>query len=108
DDPIACLNKAMAFLTAVASSSAAFETEDLDTYDFDCHDVSNAKAVLMANISNYGSDVISEVTHSKTYLHDMENQSVHAMQVFEQSPVMDLANNEIYSHSNIISYSQHW
>ncbi|GKD49946.1 hypothetical protein Tco_1278922 [Tanacetum coccineum] len=60
-----------------------FLTEDLDTYDSDCDDISNAKAVLMANISNYGSEVISEVPHSKTYLNDMENQSVHAMQDFE-------------------------
>nr|GEW74393.1 hypothetical protein [Tanacetum cinerariifolium] len=52
----------------------AFQTEDLDTYDFDCDDVSNAKAVLMTNISNYGSYVISEVPHSETYLNDMENQ----------------------------------
>ncbi|GKF44808.1 retrovirus-related pol polyprotein from transposon TNT 1-94, partial [Tanacetum coccineum] len=36
------------------------ETEDLDAYDSDCDDVSNTKAVLMANLSNYGSDVISE------------------------------------------------
>ncbi|GKF49696.1 hypothetical protein Tco_0142947, partial [Tanacetum coccineum] len=45
----------------------------------DCDDISNAQAVLMANISNYGSDVISEVRHSETYLNDMENQSVHPM-----------------------------
>nr|GEV81841.1 RNA-directed DNA polymerase, eukaryota [Tanacetum cinerariifolium] len=31
--------------------------------------------VLMANISNYGSDVISEVPHYETYLNDMENQN---------------------------------
>nr|GEZ22773.1 hypothetical protein [Tanacetum cinerariifolium] len=37
-----------------------FQTEDLDAYGFDCDDVSNAMAVLMANLSNYGSDVISE------------------------------------------------
>ncbi|GKF38078.1 hypothetical protein Tco_0118139 [Tanacetum coccineum] len=54
-------------------------TEDLDTYDSDCDDLSNAQAVLMANISNYGSDVISEVPHFETYLNDIENQSVHAM-----------------------------
>ncbi|GKE52730.1 hypothetical protein Tco_1487886, partial [Tanacetum coccineum] len=36
-------------------------TEDLDTYDSDCDDISNAQAVLMANISNYGSNVISEM-----------------------------------------------
>ncbi|GJZ08201.1 retrovirus-related pol polyprotein from transposon TNT 1-94 [Tanacetum coccineum] len=80
---------------------------DLDTYDSDCDDVSNAKAVLMANISNYGSDVISEVPHSETYLNDMENQSVHAMQDFKQSPVVDFTDNEIHSDSNIIPYSQY-
>ncbi|GJT00229.1 hypothetical protein Tco_0821398 [Tanacetum coccineum] len=31
---------------------AAFQTEDLDAYYSDCDDVSNAKAVLMANLSN--------------------------------------------------------
>nr|GFB61845.1 hypothetical protein [Tanacetum cinerariifolium] len=34
-------------------NNAAFQTEDLDTYDSDCDDLSNAQAVLMANISNY-------------------------------------------------------
>nr|GEU92232.1 hypothetical protein [Tanacetum cinerariifolium] len=138
DDSISCLNKAMAFLIAVASSrfhstnnqlrtssntinqatiqdgkvtvqqvqgrqgqnyfdeeqlaflvdpriptdqaqtiipdNADFQTEDLDTYDFDCDDLSTAQMVLMANISNYGSDVISDVPNSKTYLNDMDNQ----------------------------------
>ncbi|GJW55948.1 hypothetical protein Tco_0100033 [Tanacetum coccineum] len=41
-------------------NTVAFQTEDLDAYDSDCDDVSNAKAVLMTNLSNYGSDVISE------------------------------------------------
>ncbi|GJW73679.1 retrovirus-related pol polyprotein from transposon TNT 1-94 [Tanacetum coccineum] len=59
-------------------------------------------AVLMANISNYGSDVISEVPHSDSYYNDMDNQSVHAMQDFEQTPVVDFSNNEIHSDSNII------
>nr|GEU75415.1 hypothetical protein [Tanacetum cinerariifolium] len=54
-------------------NNAAFQTEDLDTYDFDCDDISNAKVVLIANISNYGSDVISKVPHSETYLNDLEN-----------------------------------
>ncbi|GJU40234.1 hypothetical protein Tco_1193191 [Tanacetum coccineum] len=42
-------------------NNAAFQTEDLDAYDSDCDDVSNAKAVLMGNIFNYGFDIISEV-----------------------------------------------
>ncbi|GJV58870.1 retrovirus-related pol polyprotein from transposon TNT 1-94 [Tanacetum coccineum] len=159
DDPIACLNKAMAFVTAVASSrgdkgkiilvlliramlqvqreiqqvdkqellnattakvkdiwlgntlsqsdqgilhdlgiptdqaqtiiphNVAFQIEDLDTYDSDCDDLSTAQAVLMANISNYGSDIITEVPNSETYLNDMDNQSVHALQDFEQTQV---------------------
>ncbi|GJT73100.1 hypothetical protein Tco_1032386 [Tanacetum coccineum] len=134
DDPIAYLNKAMAFLTAVASSrgdkvkvilvlgirvmllvlgetmqvdrqgllnATTVKTEDLDTYDSNCDDIFDAKAVLMANISNYGSDIISEVPHSETYL----NQGVHAMQNFEQTPVVDFTDNEIHCDSNIIPYS---
>ncbi|GJR64215.1 retrovirus-related pol polyprotein from transposon TNT 1-94 [Tanacetum coccineum] len=147
DDPIACLNKVMAFLTVVASSRFPFtnnllitssnprnqatiqdgsvilvlpiramllvqgeilqvdrqellnattaKTEVLDNYDSDCDDLSTAQAVLMANISNYGLDVISEVPHSETYLNDMDNQSVHALQDFEQSPVIDFPDNKI-------------
>ncbi|GKG54488.1 hypothetical protein Tco_0560143, partial [Tanacetum coccineum] len=57
----------------IIPNTDAFQTEDLDTYDNDCNDISNAQAVLIANISNYGSDVISEVPLSDTYLNDMEN-----------------------------------
>ncbi|GKC26136.1 hypothetical protein Tco_1033430, partial [Tanacetum coccineum] len=89
----------------IIPNNAAFQTKDQDTYDSDCDDISNAKAVLMANISNYGSDVISEVPHSETYLNDMENLGVHAMQDFEQPPVVDFTDNEIHSDSNIIPYS---
>nr|GEZ00907.1 hypothetical protein [Tanacetum cinerariifolium] len=63
----------------IIPNNAAFQTEDLDTYDSDCDDILNAKVVLMANISNYGSDIISDVPHSKTYLNDIEDESVHAM-----------------------------
>nr|GEW26608.1 hypothetical protein [Tanacetum cinerariifolium] len=41
----------------IIPNNAAFQTEDLDIYDSDCDDISNVKAILMANISNYGSDV---------------------------------------------------
>ncbi|GJV48758.1 retrovirus-related pol polyprotein from transposon TNT 1-94 [Tanacetum coccineum] len=143
DDPIAYLNKAMAFLIVIASSRVTLQQVQgrqglsysgtgyksnatssrgnnasgqarvvkcyncQDIYDSDCDDISNAKAVLMTNISNYGSDVILEVPHSKTYLNDMGNQSVHAMQDFEQILVVDFTNNEIHSDSNIIPYSQY-
>nr|GEV11262.1 retrovirus-related Pol polyprotein from transposon TNT 1-94 [Tanacetum cinerariifolium] len=96
DDPIAYLNKAMAFLTAVVSlrgnnasrqekvsdgqavqtiipNNVAFQTKDLDTYDSDCNDVSNVKAVLMANIFDYGSDVILEVSSKKAKIVESKN-----------------------------------
>nr|GEZ27976.1 hypothetical protein [Tanacetum cinerariifolium] len=161
DDPIACLNKEMAFLTAVASSrgnttsgqarvvkcynyegeghmarqctqpkrqrnaawykekamlaeaheaeqildeeqleflvdpgipagqariiiphNAAFQTEDLNTCDSDCDDLSNAQAILMANISNYGSEVISEETVEDTNL--QAQQDLMILSVIEQ------------------------
>ncbi|GKB87209.1 hypothetical protein Tco_0959481, partial [Tanacetum coccineum] len=44
----------------IIPNTVAFQTGDLDTYDSDCDDIWNAQAVLMANISNYGSNVISE------------------------------------------------
>nr|GEZ38379.1 hypothetical protein [Tanacetum cinerariifolium]GEZ38383.1 hypothetical protein [Tanacetum cinerariifolium] len=81
------------------------QTEDLDAYDSDCDDVSNAKAVLMANLSNYGCDVISDVPHFEPYHNDMDNQSVHAMQDFEQVHAVVFIDNEITSNSNIILYS---
>ncbi|GKA75009.1 hypothetical protein Tco_0781387 [Tanacetum coccineum] len=91
----------------IITHNAAFQTEDLNTYDSDCDDLSNAQVVLMANISTYGSDVILEVPNFETYLNDMDNQCVHALQDFEQSPVMDFTDNEISSDSNIIPYSQY-
>nr|GEW51776.1 hypothetical protein [Tanacetum cinerariifolium] len=48
--------------------------KDLDTYDFDCDDISNAKEVLMASISIYGSDVILEEMANK----EKNNESVTA------------------------------
>nr|GEU54664.1 hypothetical protein [Tanacetum cinerariifolium] len=47
------------------------------------HGIRIKQSVLMANISNYGSDVISEVPHSETYLNDMENQ------ILEETMQMD-------------------
>ncbi|GJU41702.1 hypothetical protein Tco_1194659 [Tanacetum coccineum] len=46
-------------IQTIIPNNAAFQTEDLDTYDSDSDDILNAKAVLMANIyQSYGSDVI--------------------------------------------------
>ncbi|GKC61145.1 hypothetical protein Tco_1088743, partial [Tanacetum coccineum] len=41
-------------------SPAAFQTDDLDVFYSDCDDVPSTKAFLMANLSSYNSDVLSE------------------------------------------------
>ncbi|GJX29793.1 hypothetical protein Tco_0237872 [Tanacetum coccineum] len=58
----------------IIPNNVVFQTEDLDTYHSDCDDISNAKAILMANISNYGSDVILEENANK----EQNNESVTA------------------------------
>ncbi|GKC18872.1 hypothetical protein Tco_1021022 [Tanacetum coccineum] len=88
-------------------NTAAFQTEDLDAYDSNCDDVSNAKVVLMANLSNDGSNVIAKAPHHEPYHTDMDNQSMHTMQGFEHTLVVDFTDNEITSDSNIIPYSQY-
>ncbi|GKF47970.1 retrovirus-related pol polyprotein from transposon TNT 1-94, partial [Tanacetum coccineum] len=67
--------------------------------------VAKAKAVLMANLSNYGSDVLFEVPHSENTHNDMLNQSVQEMLYSEQTHLVNYPDNEITSDSNIITYS---
>ncbi|GJZ79675.1 retrovirus-related pol polyprotein from transposon TNT 1-94 [Tanacetum coccineum] len=55
--------------------NAAFQTDDLDAYDSDCYDISLAKAVLMANLSSYGTNVLSEYSVDKKYF-DIQKKEV--------------------------------
>ncbi|GKD89463.1 copia protein [Tanacetum coccineum] len=87
--------------------NSAFQTDDLDTYDSDCDDLSSAKAVLMANLLSCYPEVLSEVPYSNSYPNDMINQDVQEMQYSEQTHVDDFEDNEIHSGSNIIPYSQY-
>ncbi|GKC38770.1 hypothetical protein Tco_1051154 [Tanacetum coccineum] len=76
--------------------NAALQTEDLDTYDSYCDDLSTAKAVLMANISNYGSDIILEANK------EQKNESITAelerykerIKIVEQRLNIDLSSRE--------------
>ncbi|GJX14646.1 hypothetical protein Tco_0206404 [Tanacetum coccineum] len=69
--------------------NAAFQTNDLNTFESDYDEPPCAKAVLMANLSSYDSNVISE------------------MYYYEQ-PTFDPASDiEITSDSNIISCDQY-
>ncbi|GJU88354.1 retrovirus-related pol polyprotein from transposon TNT 1-94 [Tanacetum coccineum] len=79
------------------------KTEDLDAYDSDYDDGSNAKAVLMANLSNYGSYVISKEAVQDTNLYAQQDlmilsviEQIYKEQVktFEQCPNIDLSTRE--------------
>ncbi|GJU14400.1 hypothetical protein Tco_1142366 [Tanacetum coccineum] len=87
--------------------NAAFQTEDLDAYYSDCDDLSSAKAILMANLSSYDSDVLSEVPYSDAYPNDMLNQDVQEIPYSEQTHIVDSLDNEIHNDSNIIPRSQY-
>ncbi|GJT65105.1 hypothetical protein Tco_1016585 [Tanacetum coccineum] len=92
---------------SVITHNAAYQADDLDAYDSDYDEISTAKAVLMANLSSYGSDVLSEVPISDNTNNDMLNQSVQEMSYSEPSHFVEHLENEIHSDSNIISYSQY-
>nr|GEU78779.1 retrovirus-related Pol polyprotein from transposon TNT 1-94 [Tanacetum cinerariifolium] len=61
---------------SIVTHNATYQADDLDAYDSDCDETSTAKTVLMANLSSYGSDVLSEVPYSDNTHNDMLNQSV--------------------------------
>ncbi|GJZ92366.1 hypothetical protein Tco_0664431 [Tanacetum coccineum] len=92
---------------SVITHNVAYQADDLDAYDSDYDEISTAKAVLMANLSSYGSDVLSEVPISDNTHNDMLNQSVQEMPYSEPSHFVEHPDNEIHSDSNIIPYSQY-
>ncbi|GJW83341.1 retrovirus-related pol polyprotein from transposon TNT 1-94 [Tanacetum coccineum] len=92
---------------SVITHNAAYQADDLDAYDSVCDEISTAKAVLMANLSSYGLDVLSEVPISDNTNNDMLNQSVQEMPYSEPSNFVEHPENEIHIDSNIIPYSQY-
>ncbi|GJW03429.1 retrovirus-related pol polyprotein from transposon TNT 1-94 [Tanacetum coccineum] len=88
----------------VITYNAVYQADDLDAYDSYYDDISTAKAVLMANLSSFGSDVLSEVPHSENNHNDMLNQSVQEIPYSEETYLVNYPENEITSDSNIIPY----
>ncbi|GJT18854.1 hypothetical protein Tco_0877560 [Tanacetum coccineum] len=79
-DPLA-LGRQSSFAAGTSGTRAnisgiAYQEDDLDAYDSDCDDFTTTNAVLMANLSSYGSDVLSEVPHSEITHNDMLNQTI--------------------------------
>ncbi|GKF40586.1 hypothetical protein Tco_0123928, partial [Tanacetum coccineum] len=76
-----------------------YQVDDLDAYDSDCDDFSTTKAVLMTNLSSYGSDVLFEneitsdrniIPHSQ-YLLETQNTAVQDTIYSTQQDVMILS-----------------
>nr|GEY01892.1 hypothetical protein [Tanacetum cinerariifolium] len=44
----------------VVTNNAAYQADDLDAYSYDCDELNSAKIALMANLSHYGSDNLTE------------------------------------------------
>nr|GEU89760.1 hypothetical protein [Tanacetum cinerariifolium] len=58
------------------TTNAIFQTNGIDSFDSDCNEVPAAQTSFMANLSDYDSDVLSEIPNYNTY---------HDNTVFEQN-----------------------
>ncbi|GJR10549.1 hypothetical protein Tco_0793201 [Tanacetum coccineum] len=91
----------------VITHNVAYQADDLDVYDSDCDELNTVKVALMANLSHYASDTLSEVYNHDNVNNNMINQVVQAMPSSEQSNVVNHSETEITSDNNIIPYSQY-
>nr|GEZ81111.1 hypothetical protein [Tanacetum cinerariifolium] len=83
-------------------------TDDLDAFDSDCDEALCAKVVLIANLSSYDSNVISEVPISKTIQdNSIFDNGVQEMYYYKQPKFDPASYIEIISDRNIISYDQY-
>ncbi|GKD48002.1 integrase, catalytic region, zinc finger, CCHC-type containing protein [Tanacetum coccineum] len=76
----------------VITHNTAYQANDLDAYDSDCDELNSAKVALMANLSHYGADALSEVHNHDNVNNKIINQAVQAMPSSEQSNVPAIQN----------------
>nr|GEY52060.1 hypothetical protein [Tanacetum cinerariifolium] len=85
------------------SSPAAFQTYDLDAFDFDCDDEPSAKAVLVENLFSYDLDVLLDVLFHDT---NIENDiSYQRMFKLDLEPLAPRVLNNRDSHIDYIKHS---
>nr|GEX41662.1 hypothetical protein [Tanacetum cinerariifolium] len=58
----------------VITNNAAYQADDLDSYDSDCDEINSAKIALMANLSHYGSDNLAEVNNQEIRVNSVNHQ----------------------------------
>nr|GEX69597.1 retrovirus-related Pol polyprotein from transposon TNT 1-94 [Tanacetum cinerariifolium] len=90
----------------VITHNAAYQADDLDTYDSYCDEINTTKVALMANVSHHGFDDLADVHNKDNVTYNVINQAVQAMPLSEQSNIVNQSETEITSNSNIIPHSQ--
>ncbi|GKD58698.1 hypothetical protein Tco_1296207, partial [Tanacetum coccineum] len=95
------------FKDKVLLVQAQANADDLDAYDSDYDELNTAKVALMANLSHYGSDTLTEVHNLDNVDNNMLNQGGQVMSSSEQSSFVNHSETEITSDSNIIPYYQY-
>nr|GFB47201.1 hypothetical protein [Tanacetum cinerariifolium] len=91
----------------VVTNNAAYQADDLDAYDSDCDELNSAKIALMANLSHYGSDNLTEVNNHDNMANYLTHQEIQVPSTSEQSNILTQSNTKSISDSNIISYSRY-
>nr|GEV64939.1 hypothetical protein [Tanacetum cinerariifolium] len=113
EDLIECINKAMAFLSTVASrfppsnnqlrtlfnprNQATIQDGRVIVQQVQRRQHQSFVVVLMVNLSSCDSEVLSKVPYSNSYSNDMINQDVQEIKYYEQTHVDDFEDNEIHS-----------
>ncbi|GJY95497.1 hypothetical protein Tco_0511858, partial [Tanacetum coccineum] len=94
---------------------AVFQTDDLDAFDYDCDEAPSASAVLMAKLSAYDLDVVSEMSNEVAKCNEVDkvnkivNESLtgelerykEQIKIFEERQKFDLNNREKYIDSQL-------
>ncbi|GJS99727.1 hypothetical protein Tco_0820897 [Tanacetum coccineum] len=87
---------------------AAFQTDDLDAFNFDCDEAPSASAVLMAKLSSYDSKILSAVPIHDYYIDNhVMDPNVQETRYFEQLVFDNDTDIDITSDINMISYDQY-
>nr|GEU83253.1 hypothetical protein [Tanacetum cinerariifolium] len=79
----------------VVTNNAAYQVDDLDAYDSDCNEINSAKIALMANLSHYGSDNLTEIHNQDNVTNNMIYQDVQATSTSERSNFLNQSETEI-------------
>nr|GEU55757.1 hypothetical protein [Tanacetum cinerariifolium] len=70
----------------VVTNNAAYQADDLDTYDSNCDKINSTKIALMANLSHYGFDNLAEIHHPDNVTNNVVDQDVQAITIIVEVP----------------------